>query len=350
MPLIKFSIPYNVDFDLMKWAVDSGHIDEIYFAGSRGYDFSSPYQNQNKHTAQEIGRLIRFCAKRGIRKNLLINKSIFFFDNIKILFSYITGLSRWGGIDAISLADPALAPFLKARFPDITLQSSVFMGIDSAPKVMEALKMGISEFCLGVSTNRNAKALSEIRDLKKAKSFKVKLLANHGCYRDCFYAAKHPDWPLLAEINAKKGRSRTPILGDLLELRKCVYRWQRHSDEIKRPFIRPEDIPYFEKNDFADFIKLAYRQDHSKNLRKKMMAYFTKTFDGNLLEVIPSNKVTAGELYCDNKSFPSNFVKKVTECDFKCYACDYCERVAALTIRKWSFRHKRHQQPSRCHE
>ncbi|MFB3918586.1 MAG: hypothetical protein ACE14U_00795 [Candidatus Velamenicoccus archaeovorus] len=339
---LKFSIPYNGDLTLMAWAFKTGQAAEVYFAGAGRNDHSSPYQNQNKFQEEEILELMALCRKHNVKSNLLMNKGIAFTDNLKSVFHYIGSLDKTEGLTSITVGDPAIVPFLKKAFPRIRLQTSVFMNIDSLQKIKEALKMGVTDFCLDVSTNRKGEELEKIRDYKnKLKNFSVKLLANHGCYMNCFYSMRHSSWPLLKEMLEQQTAAQRPpqkryILGDLIDVKNCVYKKEDVTDEIKRPFIRPEDLTYYEKGGLADVIKIAYRMDRTPVLRKKLKAYFERSFDGDLFELTPPNK-GAIPFICDNKSIPDTFAKKLLSCDMRCEGCDYCRLVAVKALKKKNY-------------
>lgn len=331
---IKFSIPFNGDISLTAWAIKTGKVYEVYFAGAQDNDYSSPYQNLRKDSERKIINLIQLCSQNKINRNLLINKAILYFDDLYKISKYIKTLKKFGGVTSITFADPCIIPFISKVYPEIRLQSSVFTAIDNVYRAREAIKMGILELCLDVSLNRNAPELRKIVALKKTwPSLSIKLLANHGCYLGCIYGVRHAEWPLFFNIKKKMHLSKQKyILGNMLDSKKCVYRPSKTSDEVKRPFIRPEDVSFYEREKLVDYIKIAYRLDNSDTLKKKMLAYFTRSYDGNLFEIIPSNRYGLSKYGCKNKYFPSNFIEKVTNCSMDCSSCNYCEDVAARVI------------------
>jgi collagenase-like PrtC family protease len=198
---ISFSIPYNGDLDLMRWAIKSGQVYEIYFCGPRGNDYSSANPNVRAYSDKEIMALVSLCAQKGIARNFLMNKSILFFEDLKKIFLYLRRLDAAGGITSVTISDGAIVPHLHKVIPNVKIQSSVFLHIDSAAKVREAVKMGITEFCLDVTTNRNGVELEKIKALRKTlPPISIKLLANHSCYLHCFYLSRHADWIVLSSL------------------------------------------------------------------------------------------------------------------------------------------------------
>lgn len=333
MKKIKFSIPYNGDLNLMKWAINSRQVAEVYFAGPSGFDFSDPYQDLQPHSSRDIFSLIKLCNRNKIKANLLINKRILFFENISKIVNNISLLEQRGKIDTITVSDCFIVPFLKNRFPRIKLQSSIFMGIDNVFKVREAFKMGITEFCLDPSINRNADELKRIGQFnQRHPQIVVKLLGALGCYQNCFYSWRHADLPILHDILMASGlNDKENVLGANIDFDKCFFKIRDISDEIKRPFIRPEDVFYYEKNNLADYIKIAYRNDSSELLRQKLLAYFERSYDGNLFKLFYSNKHS--KIYCENKKIPLGFISKVMNCDKDCETCGYCDTVSKNCVK-----------------
>ena len=280
----------------------------------------------------DIKALISLCAQNGISRNFLMNKSILFFDDLKEIFSYLRQLDAASGITSITVADRAIVPFLQKVIPDVKIQSSVFLHIDSAPKIREAIKMGITEFCLDVTTNRNGAELERIKLLRKTfPQIKIKLLANHGCYLHCFYLAKHEDWPVLVSQRKRVPKEEKRLLVDFINEKKCLYRTSDLTDEIRRPFIRPEDITFYEKKGWTDYIKLAYRLDETPVLKRRMEAYFNRKYNGDICDLAPPNRGRLpGELL--NSKFPKGFIEKLTSCGLDCEDCPYCTQVLSLVL------------------
>ena len=332
-PEIKYSIPFNGNLGLTLSALKSGKVGEVYFAHARPRDFSAPSKSVRPNSRKQIYELLELCRKYEAGRNLLLNRSMAYCDNVKELLRSVKDLQENGGLTSLTVANPYVASLLKPCFPKIGLQASVFMNIDSLPKVREAIKMGLSEFCLDVSLNRNAEELERISRLKKTYPFlKIKLLANHGCYQHCFYAQKHADLPLWHEATSALRLKQLPMLGRKIDYSKCRYQVDNLADEIKRPYIRPEDVSFYEKNGLADTIKIAHRIDDTKLLAMKFHAYFSRSFKGDLFSIAPSYKGSRPFL-CDNACFPKGFIEKVSRCGQACSRCRYCFLLASKVLK-----------------
>jgi hypothetical protein len=329
---MKLSVPYNNDLSLMKWAIATGGIYEVYFAGPQDDDHSNQYLNTRKASCDEIRELAAFCHRHKVKRNLLLNKRINFFDDLKRIGRYVKTLEDSGGITSITLADPCIVPFLRKMFPKVALQSSVYMNIDSECKVKEAVKMGMTEFTLDVSCNRNARALDAVREARKhLPDITIKLLANHGCYLHCFYGGRHAEWPVLMDAAKAFLREETGRYVGFMLKDGCQFVTREPADEIRRPYLRPEDLTYIEEQGWADGIKIAYRKDDSRLLKQKISAYLARSFQGDLFMLAPSNK---GPLpfTCNNKAFPKDFIERVAHCGQRCAHCRYCASVARAAI------------------
>ena len=330
---VKFSIPYNGDLKLVKEAISSGQVHEVYFAGPKGFDFSDSFENNSFYSRGEIIALLDYCRRNRVRANLLVNKKIMFFEDLRKIESSINRLLRDEKIDSLTVSDTFLVPFLKKKFPLLKLQSSIYMGIDNVYKAREALKMGITLLGLDPSVNRRGEELKKIMGLKKIfPEMKVKLLGILTCYSNCFFASTHSQVPLLLGVLNKSSLRGRDLLGKRISPFACHYQSEDISDELKRPFIRPEDISYYEDNGLADYIKIAYRDEDSPTLREKYAAYFSRTYKGNLFLLMDSTKHS--KICCDNKKIPNSFICKVMNCDKDCHACSYCRRLSLRLIKE----------------
>jgi hypothetical protein len=329
---VLFSIPYNGDLDLIRWAVSTGQVREVYFSGCGKNDYSRRNEKEIKISIKELKELISFCAANRVGRNLLINKSVMFFDDAKEVINSVKTLHGAGGLTGITIADKVLLPILKKTFPGIPIQASANLHIDTAQKVQAAYKMGISEFCLDYSLNRNLCELERIRELKHdLPKLRIKLMANQGCFMNCFYHGRHEDWAALSSVSERFGL-KAGTIGALVHSHQCLFQPADMTDIIKRPFIRPEDVYFYEKNGLADTIKIVYRQDKSAILQNKLSAYFSRTYKGDLQDIAPANG-------CDfrvalvNSLFPKNFIEKVVACKGDCKACGYCESVLKKVVK-----------------
>lgn len=331
-PAVKYSIPFNGDLDLMEELAKSGKIYEIYHVGPQNHDLGFRHgelQYKSDHTENLLFKLAR---KHSIRINLLINCPLLSFRNLKKEISRIKSLNRkYPNSFAITLADPYQIGLFKKEFPDLEIEASVIMNLDSFSRIEKALKWGITTVNLPLRLNRDIKKLKKISQLKKNyPRFKMKLMVNHNCYYDCLFTAYHYFFAETESLFNLKSDT------DIKFNSECAYFSKEKLDRkelIKKPFIRPEDIHYFTENKAGDIFKILWRHSDSDTLRKTVLAYLGGRFTGNLFELIePHQKFR--NLYCDNQKFPEGFIQKVTNCDkTSCFKCSYCKNIGDKTIK-----------------
>ncbi|MFA6318852.1 MAG: hypothetical protein WC943_15695, partial [Elusimicrobiota bacterium] len=310
---IRFSIPFNGDLGLVRWAVGSGQVCEVYFGGWRGCDFSSPYVGLEPHRYAEVAALARFCRGRGIGTNLLLNKNPLFFDDVDRLLDGVGRLRKDAGLTCVTVSDPALIPVLRRRFPQVAVQSSIYMGLNSLVRARAAVRLGVRSLCLDPEVNRDFRELRRIASLKaRFPDLKVKLLGVLRCYQGCPYAWRHPDWPVLRGVLEAWSPPRwRASLGGRLDHDRCLFESDLGADEVRRPFIRPEDIAFYERHGLADVLKVAYREDSSERLKTILTAYFDRSFDGNLFTLFSDEEVYAkGRVVLENRLVPKGFIAK----------------------------------------
>ena len=100
---------------------------------------------------------------------------------------------------------------------------------------------------------------------------------------------------------------------------------------LQGSWIRPEDIKNYKE--YFPVVKLATRM-HS-NPRKVIQAYVEEKFSGNLLDLMEPGY---GPLFLpyimDNSRFPDDWFRRITECDKRCYRCDYGKSILKKVLLK----------------
>lgn len=327
MKRLTFSIPYNGDIGLTEWALQFEDIYEVYFQAPSLLDRSDPYPTDDTtrdYSEEGIVELARLCRDRGVHTNVLCNRALLFFDDVTPFCDFVERHREL--IDAITVADPYGVPVLRERFPEIELQSSVYTMVDDKDKARTTLNLGISGICAPPSVNRRRSVLEELMTLKKHHpSFSLKLLASHACFNACVLYNRHSQLPVLREALDKGADAFQSAMGGDLDPFECTYPVTDLSDYIRRPFIRPEDVGYYEENALCDHLKLAFRNESTRELKTKIQAYMERSFHGDLFQIINLPKPT--RITCDNQRIPKSFVSVVTACNRDHDDCQYCRNV-----------------------
>lgn len=333
-PAIKYSIPFNGDLSLMEDILKTEKIYEIYCVGSQLHDFGFQHDQQPQYILPKTTeyQLFKLAKKYGARINMLINCPLLSYRDLKKEINYIDFLiKRYSNFSAITLADPYQIKFFKNKFPDLEIEASVIMNLDSFPKIEKALKWGITTVNVPLRLNRDIQKLKEISRLKQNyPKFKMKLMVNHNCYYDCLFTAYHY---FFAEIESL---FRFKPKNDIKFNSECTYfslEGLNKKELIKKSFIRPEDINYYSQNKVGDVFKILWRHSESSTLKKTILAYVNNDFPGNLFEIVETHEKFL-DLYCDNQKFPKDFVQTVTNCDkTNCKKCKYCEKIGDKVIK-----------------
>lgn len=326
--MVKFSIPFNGDLALMAEAAASGQVEEIYFSGSRGDNVSDWYIDEFdrlNHARETVDSLVRLCREHGIKSNLLCNLMSLYFEDIE----RIAGYARALGVDAVTVADPYAVEHFRQLLPDVEIQLSVNLDLDSFAKIERMLRLGVGTINVAGKLNRDIAALTRLNALKpRYPAFRIKLLATFICHYDCPYWASHA---ALGVHRAHQSPAMAHCFGAGIDLDACAVAADDVMDLIRRPFIRPEDLAYYAKAGGVDVFKLAFRNNDSDTLRTIFKAYFDGSYPGDLFDIVPLGPQWP-DLVCDNTAFPRGFVDRVTTCDKACSECDYCVAVAKRVL------------------
>jgi len=192
-----------------------------------------------------------------------------------------------------------------------------------------------SKIILDRSLNRNIKKLSSIcEEIKKYDSnLKIEILLNEGCLYQCPFKINHDI--CISLVNDKtvggliylnnKLNNNDFEFQSLNQKYGCLnYLTLNPEDILKTPFIRPEDIKYYE---FIDIFKLCGKVRHFDFLQECFIAYRTGSYSKNLLDLLDSLSVFNEKYYIFNDQFPKTFFEQVNNCDKNCNSCNYCSRV-----------------------
>jgi hypothetical protein len=326
LPKIKYSVPFNGDLSLMEELFATGMVYEVYCMGAEGYDFS--YQcHQPGCGGKKIHDLFKMAGKSGIRINLLINSPLLSFADLEKNIDYIAHLRKEFHAFAITVSDPYQITRFRSEFPDLDLEASVIMDLDSPAKIERVLRTGVRTVNIPLSLNRQIGKLREIARLKKYyPDFKMKLMVNHVCYFDCPHTSCHYFFSEMERVLGFK-------LAGGIDLDKCASFSLESKELIRKPFIRPEDVTYYSKNQVGDVFKILWRHSRSPVLRRTVLSYLKKSYPGNLFDIVETHEDKLS-LYCDNRRFPADFVRKVTGCDKSaCVECRYCGSLGDKIIK-----------------
>ncbi len=363
---MKFSVPTNWEEDLIP-KLKKGDIDELYgslardIIGGGRASFLLPQISKRKAASH-----INQAHRSGLKFNYILNATclgnrewtINWQRHLAVLLDWLTDI----GVDRVTISIPYLLELIKKRYPKLKVCVSTQAGVDSVSRAKYWEELGADKITLSfVDVNRN---IGLIRRIKQSVKCELQLIANLLCLKDCPFHRYHS---VLHAHASQSDYYPGSFFIDYCSL-KCTYmRLVNPVEFIRSPWIRPEDIHYYE-NIGLDSIKLVDRGMTSEAISFITEAYLKREYDGNLLDLMPhpSKNIlfkkssflrklrfffhpflvnifrlekgrrlfTGASIYIDNKKldgFLKYFIDK--DCSLQsCQECKYCEKVAKETL------------------
>ena len=266
------------------------------------------------------------------------------------------------GVNALTVANPYLVDLIKRNFKnDFIIRVSSFACIDNYEKAKFWDQLGVDIICVDFcKVNRNFKMLKYMVDNLECK---IELLCTNSCLKDCPMIHTH--------VNDIAHASNSNDLGIDYEdwgLNFCQeYQLNNLHEYIKSPWIRPEDIKYYEKIGIEHF-KITERDFSTDWLLKRVRAYYEGKYSDNLLDLIQGSgasfkadlslekkkfnkrsdilkeikrirgigciREANRHIYIDNKLIPENFIMFFVNgnCSGMCDKCNYCKNISNKVI------------------
>ena len=342
-------------------------------------------------TSRGIRDYVALLNEHGIAFNYLLNSSCqgnreWTRRWQKRLMRMLEGLGNMG-IRHLTVSTPFLLEAVKARFPEFKIKVGIYAQVDTPRRAKFWEDLGADAINLeSFSINRDFQKLTAIRAAVKCD---LQLIANHSCMPNCALQNYHQNG--FAHSSDGSGK----IFVDYCFMYCSQVRMQDPSMFIKSAWIRPEDLPVYEKMGYETF-KLIERGMPSEELMKRIKAYSARRFDGNLAELVlpygfqqplmkprfwmlryflkpfqinplklrPLLNVVRSQgmlfpidhqpVFIDNTRIPANFLKvfERRNCAASdCKDCGYCERISRDVVRiEPEFREASLQQLQKAHQ
>lgn len=243
----------------------------------------APYQLAKVSRRQLAGH-VRHCRDAGFAFNYLLNASCL--GNREITRKgqqEINRLLDWigdVGVTAVTVASPFMLQSIKARQPHLKVRISVFGGVDRVRKAQMWEELGADCIVLdSILVNRELETLKQIR---KAVSCDLELMANNNCLTGCAMSPMHmnalahagQDW------HANKG-----FFIDWCFLKCTEMKMRDPVHYLRSEWIRPEDLQIYEELGY-DLFKIAERDLPTEIMMTRIRAYAGRRYDGNLLDLV----------------------------------------------------------------
>ena len=183
------------------------------------------------------------------------------------------------GVDNLTVASPYLLRLIKSRYPRFKVRVGVFAMVNDPAKAKSWEDMGADTLCISAtSCNRNFPLLAAIR---QAVSCDLQLIANASCLPSCTHELTHMN---LMTASSRTGDGNKGFCLDYCFLHCSAKKLREPLNFIRSTWIRPEDLAHYQRLGYSNF-KLVERSCPTDLLMKRVAAYTSQSFDGNLLEI-----------------------------------------------------------------
>jgi collagenase-like PrtC family protease len=272
---------------------ETGRIHEVYGSLSRsvigsGRPARRLSQQGGSPGFDEVRRFTERAHESGIRVNYLLNSAVL--DHTEYthagrerILAYVGEIAD-AGVDMVTIAVPYLIELVRSNFPELPVSVSVICEVSDTHSLRLFEAYGVQRVQLAEECNRDL-ALLEL--LSEAAGSELSLVVNNGCLRFCAYRSYHNT------LCSQGSQSDKPDHGYIdYPLLKCSAERARDPVEILRsPWIRPEDLGFYEERFGIELFKLAGRQLPLENIARMAGAYARGGYDGNLLDLLATPSV-----------------------------------------------------------
>ena len=259
------------------------------------------------------------------------------------------------GIDSIVVAIPYYLEMIKAKYPGLQVKVSANSHVDTLNKLKIWEELGADVIVLCDSINRDFPLLKRTLEVSNVE---LELLTANSCLFHCPYQYYHQG------LVCHMSQSEHPMNGVYMDypvMHCTMEKFSKPENLIRSRWIRPEDVAQYEELGFKRF-KIGARQASTEWNTRVARAYASRSYDGNLLEILQGLEPIAdidkkrvegiGEgqwalfkggveafsdaselLYVDNKKL-DGFLEfyKTNTCRYNCIDCKYCKSIADKVI------------------
>jgi collagenase-like PrtC family protease len=240
----------------------------------------------------ELKNYIKLCHENGLTFNYLLNPMClankqFERSTRNEIMTLLEGVVD-AGTDWLTINSPYLCQVVKKQFPDV----KVSVGVHALAYELQHIKfwedMGADEVTLQMHVSRNFPLLEKMLNYSKGSGIAIRIFGNHPCLYNCAYRIQHATGQAHA---SRTGDGAGKFVQDI-SLMTCT------TEKIKDPaklmsagWIRPEDVKYYEElcdrtGNYNFSIKLVERTKTTDFLLRVVKAYLSRSYDGNLLDLM----------------------------------------------------------------
>ncbi|MBN1760166.1 MAG: U32 family peptidase [Chitinispirillaceae bacterium] len=277
---------------------------------------------------------IAYARTRGIAFNYILNAPCLGnmeFDAIthRKLIDYLSWIESTGA-ESVTVTIPYLIRIIKEQFPRLRVKISVIAGVNNVQALRAFERLGADEINIDYMSNRDFGSLAVLRD---TASVDLTLLANDLCLYHCPYRQYHYN---LVGHSTQENHFLDGAYFDFCMISCTIDKYSRPEEIIRARWIRPEDLSRYGALGFTRF-KLSGRNMSSEWLRRMVGAYATRSYNGNLADLLSGTSFDARgtvHYYIDNKALDGflDHFSDLQSCSTSCVSCGYCKQVADRVI------------------
>lgn len=351
---MKLSVPFIPDNDYVDFLTGQKEIlSSIYFPlplSSLHQSFDARVKISAHHPGTGLSNLSRALGPvREVKKYVLMNTRFLppaVYTDTKELTRYldrVLQLHQAVGIQGIVVSDLYLLnaldrtgheiiPLLEA-VPGVNAMMDSIEKIQTWLELLEQTRFALpGRLILDRSLNRDPEKLTPLyRQIKSMMpGLCIELLGNEGCIFHCPFKPAHDAHIALSNTGLVKESTwkMNQTLG-------CHAYFNTHPHKFfKSPFIRPEDADRYKG--MADTIKICGRTLGPNFLKQCIKAYATRSFRGNLLELMDAAAFLAQRFHIHNPALEPDFFKRLTTCTKNCKTCRICDTLFKKAVEEKS--------------
>jgi collagenase-like PrtC family protease len=282
--MIQFSVATNFDDELLR-QVQAYPVTEVF--GKLPRDVvggGRPAYVLGRVTRRRLRDHVRLARSLGIGFNYLLNAACL--DNREFTPRGRREIERtlaWlaeCGVTSVTVSIPYLLEFVKRRLPEVQVKVGVFARVATVQQAKFWEALGADCITLDpLIINRDFKALAAIRAAVRCD---LQLIPNSDCLLHCPLAGYH-----MVTLSHASQRRHLPgsLPPDYCFLACTAAKLVDPVHYIRSNWIRPEDLGLYAELGYTRF-KLLERGAPTEVMVRRVRAYATGRFDGNLLDLI----------------------------------------------------------------
>lgn len=257
-------------------------IKEVFFAWP-GVVASRPMDEWTPEKRKTIVSDLKWARENGIQLDTIFNASCYgdiaMTETLAGIVTQKLEEMASAGLfpEHLTTTSPFIATVVRQRFPEIKIRWSINMDI-ACTDALEYVKDLFDSFYAGRNSHRCLKYVEKMSQWAQAHGKEIGMQVNSGCLRNCPFHSFHNNLHGHGRMGQSAAAEKFHFSNFLC---KTHYAKGNLTDFLKAIWIRPEDLPLYEKH--ISVAKLATRRHPHPD--KIIAAYAKCSFDGDIAEI-----------------------------------------------------------------